>query len=47
MTASLVKVTVNVAFGPTTSGVVSVWAVPLVDVAKFHVTSLVVDEHPV
>ena len=46
MLASLVKVTVKVALAATTSGVVSVWALPLVPVEKFQSTSEVTDEQP-
>ncbi len=48
MVASLVKVTVNVPFAATVSGVVNVWADPDVAEAKFQVTPLgVVERHPV
>ena len=48
MVASLVNVTVKVPLPATVTGVASVWAVPDVEVAKFHVTPLgVVEMHPV
>jgi hypothetical protein len=47
MLASLVSVAVSVALAPTTSGVVRVWALPLVPVEKFQITNEVLDEHPV
>lgn len=45
--ASLVKVTVSDAPAATMSGVVSVWELPLVPVAKFQMTNDVVFEQPV
>jgi len=46
MLASLVIVTVNVPLAATVSALVSACELPLVPVAKFHATSLVVLEQP-
>ncbi len=51
ISASFVRVTTNGLFAaplaPTVSGIASVCELPLVEVAKFHVTPLVVVEQPV